>query len=442
MNDFAIARRGFLAGSATLAGGIAAPALAAEGLTARRFPEGFLWGATTAGHQVEGNNTASDTWFMENIRPTVFKEPSGDGANSFALWETDLDLCRAMGLNAYRFSIEWARIEPEQGRFSDAMLDHYRRMIAGCHARGLKPVVTFNHFTSPRWFAVESGWLSPSAPDWFARYCDRAMRALGDGIHAAITFNEPNLPKLIAALGLPQFLRDLEEATLARAGELTGSKRFVAANIVRTADIEPVEAGMLVGHSRARQAIKAVRSDLPVGVSLAMFDDQAEGPTERRDAMRERLYGPWMRAAQADDFLGVQNYERAIWGPEGKVEPPAGGLRNFRGAEVYPPSLAGAVRYAHAASGVPILVSEHGVGTDDDSVREKLITGGLEHLHAAIVQGVPVLGYCHWSLLDNFEWIFGYAPRFGLHAVDRTTFKRTPKHSAHVYARIARANAL
>lgn len=441
MRGFNVERRSFLAVGAAMAGAVTAPVLAG-GAAPRRFPQGFLWGATTAGHQIEGNNTASDTWFMENIEPSVFKEPSGDAANSLAMWETDLDLCAAMGLNAYRFSVEWARIEPEQGRFSAAMLDHYRRMIAGCHARGLKPIVTFNHFTSPRWFAVASGWLNPAAPEWFARYCDRVMRAMGDGIHAAITFNEPNLPKLIEALGLPQFVRDLEEATLEKAGKLTGSAKFVAANVVRAADIEPIEAGMLVGHTRARQAIKAVRSDLPVGVSLAMFDDQAEGSTVRRDAMRERLYGAWMRAARDDDFLGVQNYERVIWGPDGKMEPPAGSLRNYRGAEVYPPSLAGAVRYAHAASGVPILVSEHGVGTDDDSVRERLITEGLEHLHAAIAQGVPVIGYCHWSLLDNFEWIFGYAPRFGLHAVDRATFARTPKRSAMVYGRIARANAL
>jgi beta-glucosidase len=138
----------------------------------------------------------------------------------------------------------------------------------------------------------------------------------------------------------------------------------------------------------------------------------------------------------------VQNYERVIWGEDGKVDPPEGGLRNFRGVEVYPPSLAGAVRYAHEVSQVPILVTEHGVGTDDDTVREAIITGGLDHLHTAIGDGVPVLGYCHWSLLDNFEWIFGFAPRLGLHSVDRVTFKRTPKRSAYVYEGIARANAI
>lgn len=441
MTHISIGRRLFMAGSAAAAGGLGATSLGRQVAT-RRFPKGFIWGASTAGHQIEGNNTASDTWFLEHIQPTVFKEPSGDAANSFVLWEKDLDLCVAMGLNAYRFSVEWARIEPEQGQFSSAMLAHYKRMIEGCRRRGLKPIVTFNHFTSPRWFAVAKGWLNPGAPDWFARYCDAVMRAMGDGIHIALTFNEPNLPKLIDGLGLPKFILDLQEANLDRATVLTGSERFVTTNVVRTADLDPLEAGMLIGHQRAKQAIKAVRPDLPVGLSLALIDDQAQGSTRLRDAMRERLYGAWLRAARADDFLGVQNYERVIWGEDGKIEPPAGGLRNFRGVEVYPPSLAGAVRYAHAVSKVPILVTEHGVGAEDDTVREAIITGGLEHLHAAIADGVPVLGYCHWSLLDNFEWIFGFAPRLGLHSVDRLTFERKAKRSALLYGGIARANAI
>jgi beta-glucosidase len=128
---------------------------------AQSFPQGFLWGAATAGHQVEGNNTNSDVWLEEHVQPTVYAEPSADSANSFELWNTDLDLVKGLGLNTYRFSLEWARIEPEPDLFSIAMLDHYKAMIAGCHARGLTPVVTFNHFTTPRWFASRGGWSHP-----------------------------------------------------------------------------------------------------------------------------------------------------------------------------------------------------------------------------------------------------------------------------------------
>ncbi|WP_237709204.1 family 1 glycosylhydrolase [Sphingomonas elodea] len=125
--------------------------------TGTPFPDGFLWGAATAAHQVEGNNLNADLWVIENVPNTIFAERSGDATNSFDLWPVDLDLVKSMGLNTYRFSLEWARIEPDKGHFSRAMLDHYRAMIEGCRARGLKPVVTFNHFTTPRWFAAQGG---------------------------------------------------------------------------------------------------------------------------------------------------------------------------------------------------------------------------------------------------------------------------------------------
>src|ERR1700758_1784143 len=140
----AIDRRTVLA---AVSAGAAATALAAKGAAAApagRFPKGFLWGAATAGHQIEGNNVASDNWLVENVKPTVFKEPSGDACNSFELWPRDLDLVRDLGLNTYRFSLEWSRIEPEPGQFSIAMLDHYKAMIEGCRTRGLTPMVTFN----------------------------------------------------------------------------------------------------------------------------------------------------------------------------------------------------------------------------------------------------------------------------------------------------------
>ena len=116
-------------------------------------------GVATAGHQNEGDNVDSDTWFAENVTPTVFQEPSGKAANGYELWREDIDLAAAMGLNAYRFSVEWARVEPAEGEFSEEALDHYEAIVDRCLERGLAPVVTFNHFTSPHWFAMRGGWL-------------------------------------------------------------------------------------------------------------------------------------------------------------------------------------------------------------------------------------------------------------------------------------------
>jgi beta-glucosidase len=436
-----IDRRTVLAGcAATLA---AAPALAQGAAQDARFPDGFLWGAATAGHQVEGNNVNADCWLLENVSPTIFAEPSLDADNSFELWATDLDLAKALGLNACRFSLEWARIEPIEGAFSIAMLDHYKAVIEGCRARGMTPVVTFNHFTTPRWFAAKGGWTNAAAPGLFARFCDRAARHLGAGIGYATTLNEPNLLNLLFAGGiLPPAVIDLQRAMLAAAAKASGSASFAAGNAIDPADMPAATRHLVAAHKAGRAAIKAVRPDLPVGLSLAMFDDQAAGKESIRDAMREKFYQPWLDVVKDDDFLGVQNYERKVWSATGLVPTPTGVPVNYSGSEVYPLSLAGAVRYAHQATGVPIFVTEHGVGTDDDTIRARLIPAALRGLRQAMGEGVPVIGYCHWSLIDNYEWISGFKVHFGLHSVDRATFARTPRPSTAVYADIVRRNAV
>lgn len=370
-------RRTILAGTGAM---LAATAVSAQ--PARRagkaFPRGFLWGAATAGHQVEGNNVNADLWLLENIKPTIFAAPSGDAVNSFELWRQDLDLVRAMGLNSYRFSLEWSRIEPEPGKFSIAMLDHYKAMIDGCRARGLAPIVTFNHFTSPRWFATRGGWTNPEAVQLFGRFCDHAARHLASGISHAITMNEPNILRLLQALNiLPPQMLEAQRAMLIEADRLTGSAKYATANVTNFEDLDIMLPNMIAGHKAGCAAIKAVRGDLPVGVTLAMFDDQAVGPNSLRDAKRAELYGAWLEAAKGDDFLGVQNYERARWDAKGKLPAPAGATLNSSGSEVFAPSLAGAVRYAHQASGLPIIVTEHGVGTDDDKIRAAFIPAAL-----------------------------------------------------------------
>ena len=440
-----IDRRSLLAASAAALAAAPAVARAATATGPRAFPKGFLWSTATAGHQVEGNNLNADCWLLENLQPTIFSEPSRDSANSFELWPTDLDLVKGMGLNTYRFSLEWPRIEPEEGHFSIAMLDHYKAMIEGCRARGLTPIVTFNRYTTPRWFAAQGGWTSARAPGLFARFRDKAARHLAAGIGYATTLNEPNIMEILRVVLPPQIV-SAQRAMLEAAAKASGTAKYAAGNAIDIDDIDKATRNLIAGHRLGREAIKAVRPDLPVGVSLSMFDDQAARPDSgghsMRDAMREKLYGAWLEAVKHDDFLGVQNYERQVWTAQGKLPTPKGVPVNYSGSEVYAPSLANAVRFAHAATGLPILVSEHGVGTDDDSVRAALIAAALGHLKTAMDAGVPVLGYLHWSLVDNFEWIFGYRVHFGLHGLDHATFARTPKPSAAIYGAIARANAV
>ena len=435
-------RRSLLAGAAAT---IAAPALAqrrrgtANRLVDPRFPPGFLWGAATAGHQIEGSNVNSDFWVLENVKPTLFSEPSGDAMNSLFLWRRDLDLAKSIGLNSYRFSLEWSRIEPEPGLFSIAMLDHYKAVIEGCRERGLMPLVTFNHWTVPRWFAAQGNWMQADSSELFARYCDRAIRHLGEQIGYAFTLNEPNgllkalelvPPPVIAA---QQAMRDAARKAL-NAPNFGGGPAF--------SEIKGWLPNMLNAHRLGRAAIKATRPNLPVGATLAVSDEQAAGPRSKRDEMRKAFYGAWIENVKNDDFVGVQNYLRNVWDEKGLLPPPPGATLSTEGKEITPASLAGAVRYVHQVTGRPILVTEHGYYVTDDSIRARQLPQALAELKRAIDDGVPVLGYIHWSLIDNFEWTSGYGPKMGLASVDRTTFTRTPKPSAFVLGEIARRNSL
>jgi beta-glucosidase len=434
-----LTRRTVLKASAAVLAAAAFPTVAQAD---RKFPVGFLWGAATSGHQTEGNNTSSDTWFLEHLQPTAFAEPSGDACNSLELWPSDLDLVRDLGLNSYRFSVEWSRVEPERGQYSVAMLDHYARIVDGCRERNLTPIVTFNHFTCPRWFSASGGWLNPEAPSLFARYCEQVARRIASKIGYAVTLNEPNLMSLLGWLGLPPQVFEGQRAMLAAAAKTLGVRKFSAANATNAEDLGTQLPIMLKAHTAARVAIKSVAPALPVGVSIAISDDQAVGAVSKRDQKRTEVYGAWLDAAKGDDFIGVQNYDRARLDAKGAQAVPKGAAVNWLGAEIYPPSLGNAIRYAYSVVRKPILVTEHGVGIQDDALRAKFIPDALKGLKSAIDEGIPVKGYMHWSLLDNFEWVFGYRPRFGLFAVDRSTFKRTAKPSAAVYGSIARANSL
>jgi beta-glucosidase len=410
-----------------------------------RFPPGFLWGTATAAHQIEGNNTTSDFWLLEHTPGTGFREPSGDACDHWHRYREDIALLAALGFGAYRFSIEWARIEPEEGHFSRAVLDHYRRILAACHEHGLVPFVTFHHFTSPRWVAANGGWTDERTADRFARFCERATAHLGDLIGVACTINEPNTPILVShSLKLEGAgLASIAEEGMAEAARRCGVARerlqpFLFAHAERTRDV------MLLAHLMSRDAIKAARRrDFPVGVTLAMQDDQAvPGGEARRDRVRSELYGAFLEAARSDDFVGVQTYTRMRWGADGALPPESGVPVLVMGYEFWPEALEATIRYAAQEARVPVHVTENGIGTDDDAQRIDYVRRALGGVARCLADGIDVRSYFYWSLLDNFEWLFGYRPRFGIVEVDRATQMRTPKPSAHLLSRIARANAL
>lgn len=415
------------------------------------FPDGFLWGAATAGHQVEGGNVNADIWPLEWAQPSLFVEPSGDACDHYHRYPEDIATMAGLGLNAYRFSLEWSRIEPEPGWFSRAALDHYRRMIGTCLDHGVTPVVTYCHFTTPRWFAGQGGWTSADAVDRFARYAARATAHLGDLLGWVATLNEPNVITMLELTGVIPMGTSSDQAPV---GAATGDDEDAGGGTtfgVGGHDPDRYRMG-LVGtgvermaaiHRAASDAIKAGASQAQVGWTLALVDLQlGEGGEERFARARQGAQLDWLEVSKDDDWVGVQTYSRNVLGPDGGLPVPEGVPTMQTGWEVYPPALGHTVRLAAEHAGVPVMVTENGMATDDDAARLAYTRGALEGLAGAIADGVDVRGYLHWTLLDNFEWMAGFAKTFGLVAVDHETFTRTVKPTAHWLGEVARANAL
>jgi beta-glucosidase len=386
----------------------------------RRFPQGFLWGTATAAHQVEGGNWNNDWWAWEHQPGSPCVEPSGDACDHWHRWPEDLRMLAGLGFGGYRFSLEWSRIEPEEGEWSLVALDHYRRMCAGCLEAGMEPVVTFHHFTTPRWVAARGGWADPATADRFTRFCERAARHLGDLVARACTINEPNI--------------------VAANGYLTG--RFPPGEHDPEAR-HRVNEVFADAHAKAVAAIKAGPGGAPVGITLAMSDWQAvPGGEAQRDALRAADEDLFLEAARGDDYLGVQTYTRRRVGPDGVLDPEPGVPLTTMGYERWPQALGATIRRAAEVAAVPILVTENGIATDDDAERVEFVRHALGGVLDCLADGVDVRGYFYWSALDNFEWAYGYEPRFGLVAVDRQTQARTPKPSAAFLGEVARRNAL
>jgi len=388
----------------------------------RSFPDGFSWGTATAAHQIEGGNTNNDWWAFEHTPGSGCAESSCDACDSYLRWEEDADLVAGLGLDNYRFSVEWSRIEPADGEISRAALEHYRRQCIGLRERGVDPVVTFHHFTTPLWLTARGGWETGLAVERFGRFCTVVAEALGDVMTRACTLNEPNI---VATMGW-------------HAGMFPPGKTDI--------ELSRAVAGHLIdAHRLAVEAIRAAAPGVPVGLTLAMTDYQpTAGGEERLESIRHHAEDVFLDATEGDDFLGVQVYTRMLIGPDGWAGYEDGVPVLDMGYEFYPASLGNCLRRAWSYTGgaLPLLVTENGIGTTDDEQRIDYVRQALAGVLDAVAEGIDVRGYTYWSLLDNFEWAFGYKPRFGIVSVDRETFARMAKPSAAWLASVAAANAL
>ena len=383
------------------------------------FPNGFLWGASTAAHQIEGNNTNSDWWarehgHLEGAAPV--EQPSGDAADSYHRYRKDMRLLKDAGLDTYRFSIEWARIEPEPGFISRGELDHYRRMVDTARDLELTPMVTLHHFTNPVWFARAGGWSDPRSVDHFGRFVQTALPVIED-VELVCTINEPNMLATIMAdmnrewsgIGVPP-------------GDPKITEHLISAHQLAVAIVR--QQGKKAGWTVATQAFQPEPG----------FEEAADEWSRTREDV-------FLDAARGDDWVGIQAYTRTRIGEGGALPIPEGAETTLTGWEYYPGALEYGIRRSWARNGTPIYVTENGIATADDSRRIDYTRGALEGVEAAIADGIDVRGYLHWSLLDNYEW-GSFTPTFGLIGWDPQTFERTPRPSLAWLGEVAARNGL
>lgn len=401
------------------------------------FPKNFFWGAATSAYQVEGNNKNSDWWDWE-IKAGL-KEPSGLACRSYELYKGDFDLAKSLNHNAHRLSIEWSRIQPQENEFSSRELDHYIDVILSLRQLNIEPIVTLHHFTNPLWFAKLGGWQSNGAQKYFLEYTQRIVEALCDKVRFWVTINEPLVyvyHSYLLGIWPPQ------------------EKSFLKGN--------KVSENLLLSHVKAYELIHGIykkRNLSAPSVSIAkgvqVFEPCGFGFRNKISAyLRDRKYNfefiERLIKYKSLDFIGINYYTRGLVDTEGWF------LRNMfldtckkghsrlnknsLGWDIYPQGLHDLlVRFGRY--NLPVFILENGICTQDDDVRWNFIYEHLKATHLAIAEGVEVLGYIYWSLIDNYEWDKGFSPRFGLIEVDYNTYKRSVRESAKKFSCICKQNS-
>lgn len=382
------------------------------GLT--KFPKNFYWGAATASHQVEGDNFNDwSVWEEENAERLskksghpVSNHISGRATNHYKLYEQDLNLAKSLNLNAFRFSIEWSRIEPEHGMINDAAIEHYQKVVKACLDRGIEPFVTLWHWTHPIWFRDHGGWENNKAIDYYLKYVEKIVRALPE-VKYWITLNEPGV-----------YINKSY-----RQGDWPPQKRNIISYFT-------VTNRLISAHRQAYKLIKTISPNSQVGVANHLTYFEGFRPLVKPASWWANDH--FINKIQdAQDFIGLNYYfhVRLIGNEKGE-------RFSDMGWELYPEGLYKVLENLKKFN-KPIYITEHGLADKEDENRAWYIEESLKWVKKAIDDGVDVRGYLHWSLLDNFEWADGFWPRFGLIAVDyQNSFKRTIRSSAHIYSKL------
>jgi beta-glucosidase len=430
------------------------------------FPPNFKWAAATSSHQVEGNNTNNDWWAWEQSGEHVRDgQKSGLACDWWgAGFDRDLDLATQMSHNGHRLSIEWSRIEPQEGQWDSAAIDRYRYMLMAMRERGIEPMVTLHHFTNPQWVVERGGWETPDIVPRFERYVTKAVEALKDLCDLWVTINEPNV---YAVLGWSQEADQMIEFA-APSSDFPPGKNDPQL-VFKIVD------HLMLAHAAAYHAIHRVQSQARVGLAhhMRLFDPARSGSPLDRFCVwnRDRLFNQIPLNAMIDghldrpigltrrigqlkntvDFIGLNYYSRDLiqfdrhgwigmaFGRD--MRNPNAEMSDMNYGELYPRGLFRLLkRLSHYER--PIYITENGLPDLNDDRRPSYLIQILREVWKAINENVPVMGYYHWTLTDNFEWAEGWNLRFGLVKLNPDTQERTLRRSGELYGEMARINAI
>ncbi len=422
------------------------------------FPKGFIWGTSVCSHQAEGHNTHSDWWTWEKLGKIDDGSVSGPAADMLNRYPEDFKLMEKLGYNAFRLSVEWARIEPRQGEYSEEALLHYENVLKEMRKRKLKVCLTLYHWVLPQWVSALGGWTNPKSVEWFGGFSRKVVERLYDYVDIWVTLNEPTAPAFAGYLAgvFPPEKKDL----------------FLTARVFRN-----LLKAHVVSHDAIRDAASARGLERPpVGIAMAIAYFEPKDPSNpfdkklheffrfaHNEAFLDAIHNgrvpvpfgvndeiPGLKGSHT--FVGVNYYTRfridltnVLKGLPKNLEDmlylPEGSELTEMGYEVYPPGFYN-VLSEMSKYGVPMYITENGVSDGTDVQRPGHILRHLKQVHRAIGDGMDIRGYFHWSYVDNFEWKHGYSKRFGLVALEPGTLNRLPRKSAYLYGEIAKSGKI
>ena len=416
-----------------------------------KFPDKFLFGTAVASYQVEGGIYNNDWTIWENKSNSVCVEPCNEACKHYEMLDQDIELLKELGIKAFRFSIEWSRIEPTEGNFDTDAINHYVEKAKKLIANNITPIITFHHFTTPEWLYKKDSWLNPNADNYFDNYVEKLMQYLPNEIEFFNTINEPGIFAFFGYFSTNKFPPGI-----------ANESKFIQAS-----------ENIMSAHKKALKTIKKYNQNAKVGMTHALQEWEDDDNNKLKEYLKYHLEDKFLDASVDDDFIGLQTYTIVRYPKNiflkifNSLLLNIGFIRKFilpriiqifagRNGAITRETRTTKMGYEYRPEAVlynlrrlnnifpdkEIFITENGIATDNDDERIEFVTTVLQDVHRFQAEHNNVIGYLYWSLLDNFEWDLGYQMNFGLVEVNRETYERIPHKSASWFGNISSSNIL